>query len=117
VANTPLGRLRVIGTIEAISFLVLLLIAMPLKYLAGKPDAVFVVGMAHGVLWMLYLLAVAEVTWRKHWPSPLALPSWWRWQPTPWISAALVASVLPAGPFWLEARLRRAADMTDAPAI
>lgn len=105
--STPLGRLRAIGFIEACSFLLLLLIAMPLKYLAGMPEAVFVVGMAHGVLWVLYLLSVAEVSLKKAWPSPLLLPAWWRKQPTPWISAAFVASVVPAGPFFLESRLRK----------
>ncbi|MFM9955037.1 MAG: DUF3817 domain-containing protein, partial [Opitutaceae bacterium] len=36
--KTPLGRLRVIGLWEGVSFLVLLVIAMPLKYFAGWPD-------------------------------------------------------------------------------
>jgi sporulation protein YlmC with PRC-barrel domain len=35
--TSPLGRLRVIGIVEGVSFLLLLFIAMPLKYLAGKP--------------------------------------------------------------------------------
>jgi len=35
--KTPLGRLRIIGFIEGISYLVLLFIAMPLKYWAGLP--------------------------------------------------------------------------------
>ncbi len=48
--KTPLGRFRVIGHIEAVSFLVLLCIAMPLKYLADLPVAVLIVGSIHGAL-------------------------------------------------------------------
>lgn len=108
--KTPVGRLRAVGFVEAISFLVLLGIAMPLKYAAGMPQAVFVVGMAHGVLWILYLLTIADVSRTKQWPSRDLLPKWW---PGTWAFAALVASVLPAGPFLLEPRLRRTQEQKD----
>ena len=47
--SDTLGRLRVTGLLEGLSFIILLAIAMPLKYLAGKPEMVSIVGMAHGV--------------------------------------------------------------------
>ena len=47
-----LSRLRLIGTIEAISTLVLFGIAMPLKYMAGVPMAVSIVGPIHGILFI-----------------------------------------------------------------
>lgn len=92
--KTPLGRLRVIGLWEGVSFLVLLVIAMPLKYFAGWPDAVRVVGMAHGILFLLYLAAAMQVATERDWP---------------WRRTALVflAGVLPAGPFFIEAKLLR----------
>ena len=58
--NTPVGRFRVIAFIEGISFLVLLLIAMPIKYvdaLGKNPTPVLYVGWVHGVLFMLYAAA------------------------------------------------------------
>ena len=64
---THLGRLRLTAFIEGWSFLILLFIAMPLKYLAGIPQAVRVVGMAHGVLFILYILFVLIVTIQKKW--------------------------------------------------
>ena len=64
---TPLARLRLIGLLEGSSFLALLLIAMPLKYLAGQPLAVRAVGMAHGVLFLLYLLALVPVALDRRW--------------------------------------------------
>jgi integral membrane protein len=92
--KTPLGRLRMVGWWEGISFLVLLGIAMPLKYLAGWPDAVRVVGMAHGILFLLYLAAAMQVAIERDWP---------------WRRTALVflASLLPAGPFVIEAKVLR----------
>ena len=97
--KTSLGRLRFIGWWEGVSFLVLLLIAMPLKYFAGSPKAVSVVGMAHGVLFVLYVLAAIHA----------ALDYNWSWKKT---ALVLLASILPAGPFIVDAKLLR----TDAAA-
>jgi integral membrane protein len=93
--NSPLRRLRFIGICEGISFLVLLLIAMPLKYGAGLPQAVQVVGWVHGGLFVLFLLSVAEVTIRRPWWSPL----FW--------GAALLAAFLPFGPLVFDRWLSR----------
>ena len=92
--KTTLGRLRFIGWWEGVSFLVLLGIAMPLKYLAGWPQAVRIVGMAHGILFMLYVLAAIQAALEHHWP----------WKRT---ALVLLASVLPAGPFIIDAKILR----------
>lgn len=89
---SSLGRLRVIGFLEGLSFLVLLFIAMPLKYWAGDPRAVQVVGMAHGVLFVLYVAAVIQAS----------LAYGWKIKVTAWL---LVASFLPFGPFVADAKL------------
>ena len=95
--KTPLGRLRVIGWWEGVSFLVLLGVAMPLKYFADLPLAVRVVGLAHGVLFMLYVLAAIQAATEHDWP----------WKRT---ALVLLAAVLPAGPFVVEARILRSHD-------
>ena len=92
--RTPIGRLRVIGFIEGISYILLLGVAMPLKYFAGMPAAVKTAGWIHGLLFMLYLCAVAEVTVRRCCPLALSF-------------GALIASLIPFGTFALDARLRR----------
>jgi len=51
--------LRLLGNIEGISYLLLLGIAMPMKYFFGFPMAVKIVGMAHGVLFIAYCLLLA----------------------------------------------------------
>ena len=92
--STHIGRMRLISLVEGVSFLVLLGVAMPLKYVAGVPEVVTVVGAAHGVLFVLYALAAATLT--------LAL----RWSPL-WFVGAMAASVVPFGTFYLDARLKR----------
>ena len=51
--------LRILGNIEGVSYLLLLGIAMPMKYLLDMPMAVKIVGMAHGVLFLAYCLLLA----------------------------------------------------------
>lgn len=92
--STTLGRLRVVGFLEGVSFLVLLGVAMPLKYYWGEPQAVRVVGMAHGVLFIAYVAAAAQA-WLEH--------DW------PWQRAALViaASLVPFGTFYADVKWLR----------
>ena len=92
--KTSLGRLRVIGWWEGVSFLVLLGIAMPLKYFADQPQAVRVVGMAHGILFLLYIWAAIQAALERNW-------TWTR------TALVLVASLLPAGPFVVDAKILR----------
>lgn len=91
--RTPIGRLRVIAFVEGVSFLVLLGVAMPLKYFADLPEAVKIFGWIHGLLFVLYLISVAEVTFRRRWSFAQ-------------IVGAIVASLIPFGTFALDRRLR-----------
>ena len=90
--KTPLGRLRAVALIEGASYVALLFVAMPLKYLFDMPLAVRVVGMAHGLLFVLLLLQLMT--------APLSL----RWR-----VLVLVASLLPFGPFFIDSGLREQA--------
>ncbi len=92
--KTQLGRLRIVGFAEGISFLLLLGIAMPLKYILGLPAAVRVIGMAHGVLFVLYVLLVIVVKIERNWSFTKML-------------LALLASLVPFGTFWADAKLFR----------
>lgn len=92
--RSPIGRLRIIAFIEGISFLVLLGIAMPLKYFAGQPLPVKIVGWIHGLFFVLYLIAVANVMIKHRWSGTQIL-------------GALVASIIPFGTFILDAKLRQ----------
>ncbi|MEO8177403.1 MAG: DUF3817 domain-containing protein [Deltaproteobacteria bacterium] len=87
-------RLRWVAKIEGVSFLVLLGIAMPLKYAAGLPIAVKIVGWAHGVLFILFLFALWNGRQRAKLPLGLS-------------ALVFVASLLPFGPFVVDGRLAR----------
>lgn len=91
--NSPTGRFRIISFAEGLSFLLLLGIAMPLKYLADMPMAVKVVGWAHGVLFILYVLSVVDAARACGWPPGR-------------IALALLCSLLPVAPFWMERQVR-----------
>lgn len=59
--------LRILGNIEGISYLLLLGIAMPMKYYFGMPMAVKITGMAHGVLFVAYCLLLAICMKKFEW--------------------------------------------------
>ena len=92
--GNEIGRLRLAGLFEGASFLILLGVAMPLKYIWDMPLAVRIVGSAHGALFLLYCLALVLA-----WPEA-------RW---PFKRAALIflCAFLPFGPFLIDPSLRR----------
>jgi integral membrane protein len=77
---------RITGWLEGGSYLLLLFVAMPLKYIWDQPLAVSIVGMAHGVLWIVYCAAALWLALRDQWGIKKLLYAW-------------IASLLPFGPF------------------
>jgi|TARA_R110002110_G_scaffold90627_4_gene235459 integral membrane protein len=80
---------KVISTLEAISFLLLLGIAMPLKYVWDLPQMVQTVGMAHGVLFLLYIAGAVYMSQKLNWTIKQ-------------LAIAIFCSILPFGPFYIE---------------
>lgn len=60
-------RFRQLGIIEGYSYLILLFIAMPLKYWAGFPIAVKIVGMTHGVLFIIFVIYLVAAWQKARW--------------------------------------------------
>ena len=87
--QTPLGRFRAISAIEGISYVLLVFVAMPLKYGLNLPQMVKVLGMAHGVLFMAFVVALVLAMIAQRWPITRA-------------AALLVASMIPLGAVWIE---------------
>lgn len=85
--KTSDGRFSLIALIEGLSFLFLLLIAMPVKYGLDFPYLVKVGGWAHGMLFIIYFFALMDVAMSNKWSFKR-------------IFLAAVASVLPLG-FWI----------------
>ena len=86
---------------EAISYLVLLGIAMPLKYLWGQPQAVKLVGALHGLLFVLFCLTLFLAMRAGRWSLGRA-------------AMLFIASLVPLIPFWLDSKIRRWADEASA---
>jgi integral membrane protein len=91
---TTIGRLRAIGLIEGASFLLLLGVAMPLKYFAGMPQAVTFVGWVHGLLFITFCIALLHAHQEAKWTVRQS-------------GVVLLAALLPFGPFVIDGRLRR----------
>jgi len=87
-----LGRLRIIGFIEGWSYLILLFVAMPLKYVWEIPEAVRLVGTAHGVLFVFFMLYVALVWYEEN-------------RSMNWAFKSFIASIVPFGTFWADKHL------------
>ena len=91
--SSTMGRFRLIAIAEGISYLVLLFIAMPLKYFAGYPEAVKYTGWAHGVLFTLFGIFLILVWIQYRWKVGKVL-------------GAFIASLLPFGTFVLDRKLK-----------
>ncbi|MCU0354732.1 MAG: DUF3817 domain-containing protein [Cytophagales bacterium] len=92
--KTQIGRLRILAFVEGVSFLVILFVTMPLKYAFQMPQPNKVFGMAHGLLFVLYVFAVIQVRIEQNWSFKKT-------------GLALLASIIPFGTFWADAKLFR----------
>ncbi|HZH65716.1 MAG TPA: DUF3817 domain-containing protein [Flavisolibacter sp.] len=93
-----LNLLRKVGMAEGVSLLVLLFIAMPLKYIWQQPGAVKIVGWVHGALFVLFMLLVLRVYDQRSWPfKKLVL--------------AFLAAFLPFGTFVFDKQLKKEEQM------
>jgi integral membrane protein len=90
---SPIRAFRMIALAEGTSFLILLFIAMPMKYLMGMPLAVRVAGSIHGLLFLLYVARLAKLRSAYEWDNKFSMQ-------------AFVASILPFGTFFFDKYLR-----------
>lgn len=77
---SSIGVFRIIGFLEGMSFILLMFIAMPLKYIYDQPKAVEIIGMAHGVLFVVFVFFAFYLSITKKWnlfkvTAPLLLSS------------------------------------------
>ena len=80
---------RKIAFAEGVSFLVLLFIAMPLKYFADLPMAVTVVGGLHGILFVSFIILAYLVKEETN-------------KSVGWLLKSFIASIIPFGTFWMD---------------
>ena len=80
---------KILALLEGVSMLLLLFIAMPMKYMFGDPFLVKHVGMAHGVLFVAYIIFATMLKFEDSW-------SWKKY------GYICLASIVPFGTFYME---------------
>jgi len=93
--KTSIGRLRIIAILEGISLLVLVFVAVPLKYFFGYPNASQFVGAVHGGLFLLFVSGTLGV----------AVEQRWAFRKTTW--KVLIACFIPFGTFYIDRKILR----------
>jgi len=94
--NSNIDRLRLSSILDGVSYLILLGVAMPLKYLADMPMAVRVVGSLHGLFFVALCLFLLIALLRKQ----LSFG---------WCVIVFLCALVPFAPFWLDHRLKEKA--------
>lgn len=87
-----IGRLRLTGFVEGVSYLILLFIAMPLKYIWAQPEVVRVTGLVHGILFILFIYYIVQAAIEKRWTRRE-------------VALAVLSSIVPFGTFYADRRL------------
>ncbi len=91
--NSEIGRLRIIALCEGVSYMLLLFIAMPMKYILGLAMAVRIAGMLHGILFILMIFSIAEVKGKNLLPFDMLIK-------------VFIASLIPFGTFIIDKQLK-----------
>jgi integral membrane protein len=95
-------RFRMTALAEGSSFLLLLFVAMPMKYVMGMPRVVTVVGAIHGILFLAYVAQLAMLRTKHQWDNKFSF-------------YAFLASLLPFGPFIFDRHLCEKESATEKP--
>lgn len=91
--KTKIGRLRIIAFLEGISLLVLIFLAVPLKYIFHNPVGSEVIGPIHGALFLLFVFNTLSI----------GVEQQWKFKTTTW--KVLLACVVPFGTFYIDQKI------------
>ena len=84
-----LNIFRIVAFLEGVSYLLLLFIATPIKYISENPEYVKLLGMPHGILFILYVILAFLIKAEMKWTGKT-------------FGLVLIASVIPFGTFYVE---------------
>ncbi|MGS2726213.1 DUF3817 domain-containing protein [Psychroserpens sp. BH13MA-6] len=84
-----LNTFRIVALLEGVSYILLLFIATPIKYLANDPSYVKMLGMPHGILFLAYIVLAIMIGQELNWDRRTLI-------------IVLVASIIPFGTFYIE---------------
>jgi integral membrane protein len=89
-----LKSFRWLSILEGISFLLILFITMPLKYIWDNGDPNKVIGMAHGFLFLAYVVMAVMMKPERNWSNKT-------------LGIVLLCSIIPFGTFWMDKKYLR----------
>ena len=90
--KSHIGRLRIVAFLEGCSLLALVFIAMPVKYLLGIPEATQAIGLIHGILFVIFIVATLSISILYKWNISRVL-------------VVMASSVLPFGTFYVDKKI------------
>lgn len=85
---------RIVSFLEGISYLLLLFVATPIKYLQGNPEYVKILGMPHGILFMLYIVLAIVIKKEMNWNNKS-------------LGIILLCAIIPFGTFYVDKKYLR----------
>ncbi len=91
--DSNIGRLRILGFLEGASLLILLFLAVPVKYMLGNPILVKWVGQIHGILFILFVINALKVGVEEKWVFSKIT---WK---------VILASFFPFGTFYIDRKI------------
>lgn len=91
--KTKIGRLRIIGYLEGISLLVLLFVAVPMKYYFNNPSLSKALGPIHGAIFLLFLFNTLSVGIEQN----------WKFRTETW--KIILACFIPFGTFYIDIKI------------
>jgi integral membrane protein len=91
--KSKIGKLRIIGFLEGISLLILIFVAVPLKYYFGNPILTKILGPIHGALFLLFIFNAISVGVEQN----------WKFKTTTW--KVILACFIPFGTFYIDHKI------------
>lgn len=91
--KNPFPLLRITGMLEGLSWLALLGVGMPLKYMYGMPKAVSITGMIHGIIFTLFCFILLQTMITARWNKSRG-------------ALLFIAALLPFGPFLIDKQVK-----------
>jgi integral membrane protein len=90
--KSGVGRLRVIAFLEGCSLLLLIFVAMPIKYLLNIPEATQAIGLIHGILFIAFVATTLVIGFVQKWTLGR-------------VCVVMASSVLPFGTFYVDRKI------------
>ncbi len=91
--QTKTGRLRILGLLEGVSLLLLLVVAVPMKYAFNNPSLTQAIGPVHGALFLLFVINALSV----------GVEQQWDFRQTTW--KVIAACFIPFGTFYIDRKI------------